>query len=129
MALRYPALIDGQAGAYGVVFPDIDGAVAMGDNIEQALVNAEEALRDYALEVERDGGQMPAPTPMEEVAAPHGSTLTSIPLIRISGKPVRANMMLDEDVLNFIDAESRRRAMTRTSYINWMTRRIAQMGG
>ena len=30
MIRRYPALIDGDEGAYGVVFPDIPGVGAMG---------------------------------------------------------------------------------------------------
>jgi len=29
--LRYPALIDGEKGAYGVTFPDLPGIVAMGE--------------------------------------------------------------------------------------------------
>jgi predicted RNase H-like HicB family nuclease len=126
---RYPALLDGESGAYGVVFPDIDGIVAMGATIDEAMVNAEESLRDYAVEATRDGLALIVPSAPETVEVPEGSTLISIPLIRNSGKAVRANMMLDEEVLAFIDSEARRRAMTRTSYVAWMTRRIAQMGG
>jgi predicted RNase H-like HicB family nuclease len=129
MTVRYPALIDGEKGAYGVVFPDMDGVVAMGETIDEAILNAEEALRDYALEMERDNAPLAEPSALEEVPVPAGSMLTSVPLIRPAGKPVRANMMLDADVLDFIDRESTRRKMTRTSYVNWMTRRIAQMGG
>ncbi len=127
--IRYPALIDGEAGAYGVVFPDMDGVVAMGSTVDEALINAEESLRDYAIETERRGESLATPTPLEAVVIPEGATLTSVPLIRMSGKVVRANMQLDEDVLSFIDAEARRRSMTRTAYVNYMTRRIAQMGG
>jgi len=43
-SVRYPALIDGEKGAYGVSFPDLPGIVAMGDTIDEALMNAEEAL-------------------------------------------------------------------------------------
>ena len=53
---RYPALIDGKEGAYGVTFPDLPGIVAMGKTIDEAMVNAEEALRDYAIEVLKMGG-------------------------------------------------------------------------
>lgn len=127
--IRYPALIDGEAGAYGVVFPDMDGVVAMGGTVDEALINAEESLRDHALDTERSGAALAVPTPLEKVDVPLGATLTSVPLIRMSGKVVRANMQLDEDVLAFIDAEARRRSMTRTSYVTYMTRRIAQMGG
>ena len=126
---RYPALIDGEAGAYGVTFPDVDGIVAMGRTIDEAMLNAEEALRDYAVETARDGALLAVPSTPETLTVPEGCTLISVPLIRQSGRSVRANMMLDEDVLAFIDTEARRRSMTRTSYVAWMTRRIAQMGG
>ena len=126
---RYPALLDGESGAYGVVFPDIDGIVAMGATIDEAMVNAEQSLRDYALEARKDGIVPVVPSPPETIDVPAGATLISVPLIATGGKPVRANMMLDEGVLDFIDREAKRRAMTRTSYVAWMTRRIAQMGG
>ena len=45
--MRYPALIDGEVGAYGVVFPDLPGCVAMGSTIDEALGNAREALSDW----------------------------------------------------------------------------------
>ena len=49
-SVRYPALIDGEKGAYGVSFPDLPGIVAMGDTMDEALMNAEEALRDYVID-------------------------------------------------------------------------------
>ena len=42
---RYPALIDGEDGAYGVTFLDLPGIVAMGAAVDEALVNAEESLQ------------------------------------------------------------------------------------
>lgn len=127
--VRYPALIDGEKGAYGVSFPDIPGVVAMGVTIDEALLNAEEALRDYVIEAEQSGEKPVSPSLIEEVETPVGSALVSIPLIRLSGHSVRANLMLDEGVLAYIDGEARRRGMTRTKFVEWMTRRIAQMGG
>lgn len=129
MTFRYPAFVDGEKGAYGVVFPDLDGIVAMGETIDEAIMNAEESLRDYAIETERDGAALLEPSAMENVEVPAGATLMSIPLIRAAGKAVRANMVIDADVLEFIDSEALRRKMTRTSYVTWMTRRVAQMGG
>ena len=127
--VRYPALIDGEKGAYGVSFPDISGVVAMGATVDDALLNAEEALRDYVIETEQTGEEPSPPSLIEEVKVPAGSALVSIPLIRLSGHSVRANLMLDEGVLAYIDGESRRRGMTRTKFVEWMTRRIVQMGG
>ena len=52
---RYPAFVDGEAGAYGMTFPDLPGIVAIGETVEDALANAEEAPRDYVTETEGDG--------------------------------------------------------------------------
>ena len=127
-SLRYPALIDGEAGAYGVVFPDL-GIGAMGETVEQAMINAEDMLRDYIEEMERHGWPFASPSLMEDTNIPPGNMLVSIPLIRPSGKTVLANIELDESVMAFIDNEAERRDMTRKSYVTWMARRIAQMGG
>ncbi len=127
--LRYPALIDGESGAYGVTFPDLPGIVAMGASMDEAMINAEEALRDYALEAERDEDAIVPPSAIESVKPPSGSALVAIPLIRLSGRRVRANLTLDEGVAEFINTEARRRRMTRTAYVEWMARRIAQTGG
>ena len=127
--IRYPALIDGDTGFYGVVFPDIPGVGAMGATLDEALLNAEEALRDYAIEAEKDGEDLAVPSPFQSIATPAGNQLVSIPLIRPSGKSVRAGLTLDEDVAEFIDSEARRRGMTRKAYITWIVRRIAAMGG
>ncbi len=126
---RYPALIDGEKGAYGVTFPDLPGIVTMGNTVDEALVNAEEALREYAIEAEKDGGKIPLPSAFEQLEVPRGNTLVSVPLIRVTGRNVRAHMTLDEGVAAFIDGESRRRGMTRKAYVEWIVKRIAQVGG
>ena len=127
--IRHPALIDGDEGAYGVVFPDIPGVGAMGHTVDEALVNAEEALRDYATETERDGEELAASSPFQSIETPNGNQLVSIPLIKPSGKSVRAGLTLEEGVAEFIDSEARRRGMTRKTYITWIVRRITAMGG
>ena len=128
-SVRYPALIDGEKGAYGVAFPDLPGIVAMGDTIDEALMNAEEALRDYAIETEMDGDAIVRPCELDEVVVEPGQILTAVPLIRQSGRCVRIHMAINEGVAVFIDSEANRRGMTRTAYVEWMARRIAMMGG
>ncbi len=128
-SVRYPALIDGEKGAYGVSFPDLPGIVAMGDTIDEALMNAEEALRDYAIETELDGDAIVRPCELDEVVVEPAQILTAVPLIRQSGRSVRIHMAINEGVAVFIDSEANRRGMTRTAYVEWMARRIAMMGG
>ena len=79
--LRYPALIDGEKGAYGVTFPDLPGIVAMGKTLDEAMLNAEEALRDYAIETEADGEDIITPSPLDKLETPTGQQLVSIPLV------------------------------------------------
>ena len=80
--LNYPVLIDGEDGAYGVVFPDIPGIAAMGHTIDEALRNAEDALQDYAIEAEIDGEELASPSAVQSVKVPVGSRIVSVSLVR-----------------------------------------------
>ena len=82
----YPALLDGDEGAYGVVFPDIPGVGAMGSTVDEALLNAEDVLRDYAIETEKDGAELARPSPLQSIETPTGNRLVSIPLTRPSAR-------------------------------------------
>lgn len=128
---RYPALIDGAKGAYGVAFPDLPGIVAMGATLEEAMLNAEAALQDAALEAERDGIALSPPSALEDVDVPAGSALSSILLVRAAPakRSVRLNLTLDAAVADIIKSEADRRGMSRKRYVEWMTRRLAQIGG
>ena len=125
---RYPALLDGSEGAYGVVFPDLPGCLAMGQTVDDALLNAEDALRDYVTEMLKAGRNVQEPSALETIETPAGTRLVLVPLVRPSGKNVRRlNLVLDEEVARFIDDEARRRGMTRKAYVTWMTQRMASM--
>ena len=51
-------------GQVGVVFPDLPGCVSQGDNDEDALRMAKEALSLHLFGMEEDGDNIPEPTPM-----------------------------------------------------------------
>ena len=129
--MRYPALIDGTRGAYGVVVPDLPGCVAMGATIDDALRNAEVAMRDWVDRMVDLGQPIPEPQSLEDVEVPPGSALTSLLLVQPSrpARSVRLNLVLEEGVAATITAEAERRGMTRKRYVEWMTRTIAGMGG
>ena len=88
--VTYPALVDGEEGAYGVVFPDLPGCVAMGHTVDEALEHAKDALRDYVTEMEKSGWEIAAPSAPESVEAPEGNKLVSVPLIHRSSRRARA---------------------------------------
>ena len=127
--MRYPAIIEGGGSDYGIWFPDIDGIGAMGYTIEEVLANASEVLSDYAIEMERDGLPLAAPSALEDVEVPEGCALTSIQLVRAEpdNPIVRLNFVLDAGVAKAVTSEARWRGMSRRKYIEWMTKTLERM--
>jgi len=127
---RYIALIDGKSGAYGVVFPDLPGCTAMGRTMDDALANAAEALRDWAEVIEEGGAKMPRPRALEllkrdpdvKSALKDGAGLATVPLVRETGKPVKANLSIDSGVLAALDEEAQRRKLTRSALVELLAR-------
>jgi predicted RNase H-like HicB family nuclease len=127
---RYIALIDGKAGAYGVVFPDLPGCTAMGKTMDEAVANAADALRDWAEVTEESGGKVPKPRSLEilrrdpdvKAALATGAGLATVPLVRETGKPVKANLSIDSGVLAAMDAEASRRRLTRSAFVEMLAR-------
>ena len=130
MSMRYTVLIDGKAGAYGVVFPDLPGCVAMGKTIDAALANAADVLRDWFELSEEHGETVPLPRPPEKLrrdpevvsALAEGATLASVPLVRETGRPVKANLSIDSGVLAAIDAAAERRKLTRSGMVELLAK-------
>jgi len=128
--MRYTVLIDGKAGAYGVAFPDLPGCAAMGKTIERAIANAVDALRDWVEVSEQFGDTVPPPRPLERLrrdgevkaALAEGAILASVPLIRETGKPVKANLSIDSGVLAALDAEAKRKKLTRSAMVELMAK-------
>ncbi|UYO43247.1 type II toxin-antitoxin system HicB family antitoxin [Rhodopseudomonas palustris] len=68
---HYIAIIEdaGPDVAVGVWFPDLPGCVSAGDNLDEALRNAPEALELYLAQVEQDGKPQPKPRSLTELKA------------------------------------------------------------
>jgi len=127
---RYVVLIDGKKGAYGVTVPDLPGCTAMGRSVDEAMANAAAAMRDWAEVTEESGGGIGRPRAAEAVAADaevraalaRGAVLASVPLIRETGRPAKANLSLDSGILAAIDDEARRRKLTRSALVEAMAK-------
>lgn len=128
--MRYLALIDGSEGAYGVVFPDLPGCVAMGDTVDAAMRSASEALGDWINTVKASRNTVPKArifedfrTDPEVMEALHeGGILTAVTVVSSTGKPVRANLSLDGGVVIAIDAEANRRGVSRSAMVEIIAR-------
>lgn len=129
--MRYPALIDGKRGAFGIVFPDIEGIAAMGETLNEVILNGAAVLHEYVEELERDGLALVPPSTLEEIEVPVGCVLTSIPLLRAPpGTPrVKLDISLDAEIAEFIASESQQRGMSRKTFLEWMVRQTAQEEG
>jgi predicted RNase H-like HicB family nuclease len=129
---RYTALIDGKAGAYGIVFPELGGCVAMGSTVDEALANAADALRDWVEVTEEHGEPVPSPQPLEKLrrrrdvaeALAEGAVLAGVPLVRETGRPAKANLSIDSGILAAIDEEAARRKLTRSAFIELLAREL-----
>ncbi len=81
MMKKYPAIIDGELGAYGVVVPDMPGVCgAMGTTVDEALVHAEEALSEFVEMIEADGNTVPPPSDPATLELEPGEMIAFVPL-------------------------------------------------
>ena len=67
---HYVAIVEEEEGkAVGVWFPDLPGCFSAGDTLDQAMLNAREALALYADALREDGRPMPSPRTLTELKA------------------------------------------------------------
>lgn len=67
---QYVAIIeDADPDTVSLWFPDLPGCVSGGDDVDEALENAPEALAFYAQELTADGRQLPPPRTLDELRA------------------------------------------------------------
>jgi len=79
---------------------------------------------------EEAGAKIPRPRALEtlrrdpevKAALASGAGLATVPLVRETGKPVKANLSIDSGVLAAIDEEAERRNLTRSSFVEMLAR-------
>jgi predicted RNase H-like HicB family nuclease len=134
---RYIALVDGRAGAIGVVVPDLPGCSSGGATVDEALRNAQEAVSLWVDEMLAQEGKVPAPRPLEAAFADpeimaalgEGAALALVPLVRDSGRAARANISIDAGLLDAIDEAAAARGLTRSAFLASAAReKIAKEG-
>ncbi|WP_407119929.1 type II toxin-antitoxin system HicB family antitoxin [Bradyrhizobium sp. STM 3561] len=67
---QYVAIIEeADPDAVSLWFPDLPGCISGGDDVDEALENAPEALALYAQDLIEDGRQLPSPRTLAELEA------------------------------------------------------------
>jgi predicted RNase H-like HicB family nuclease len=122
--VRYFAVLDGEPGAFGVSFPDCPGCVAMGKDGNEAYANAMDALSEWVHDA-LENGAAPQPRRIEELrrdpdvndTIAEGGIFLAVPLVIESGRPVKANISLDQGLLDAIDSAAKRSGLTRSAFL------------
>jgi predicted RNase H-like HicB family nuclease len=123
--MRYPIAIEPgtDATAWGVVVPDLPGCFSAGDTMEEALIQAEEAVTAW-IETALDAGQaIPQPSAIDTLRAAHPEfegwlwSLVKIDPAMLDNTLERVNISLPRRVLHRLDARARSAGETRSGFI------------
>jgi predicted RNase H-like HicB family nuclease len=121
--MRYPIYLHKDPdSAYGVTVPDILGCFSAGDTIEEAILNATEAIECHIEGLLIDGEDYPIPQPMEHHRQnPDLSDgfwgIVTVDLTKLSGKSKRINITIPERLLSKIDAQAASLGENRSSFL------------
>ena len=117
----YYAIVEQEGeSAFGLSFPDLPSVFSAADEEEDIVTNAIEALRLWA-----EDEALPEPSAIAQIreradiraALANGGFLVRVPLIADDSRVVRVNLTFEAGMLDAIDAEARRRGLTRTAFL------------
>ena len=123
--MRYPITIEpgNNTTAWGVVVPDLPGCFSAGDTLEEAMIQAEEAVTAW-IEIALDDGQaIPAPSPIETLRTAHPEfagwlwALVKVDPSMLDDAVERVNISLPRRVLRRLDARAHMAGETRSGFI------------
>jgi predicted RNase H-like HicB family nuclease len=123
--MRYPIAIEpGTATtAWGVLVPDLPGCFSAGDTMEEAMVQAEDAVTAW-IEATLDAGEdIPRPSHIDDLRAAHPElagwlwALVKVDPSMLDDTLERVNISLPRRVLHRLDALARHAGETRSGFI------------
>ena len=121
--MRYVALVHKEPGsAFGVIIPDVPGCFSAGDDLDEALRNAGEAL-SFHLEGE---AHPPARTAEAVLADPAVADLLPGALVATVSPQADGNVALDETLARRLDEAAERHGVSRTEFVDRTLRRALE---
>ncbi|MDZ4738987.1 MAG: type II toxin-antitoxin system HicB family antitoxin [Alphaproteobacteria bacterium] len=129
MTIHYfPAIIERAKKGFGVFFPDVPGCTSFGKTMEEAALNAEEALRGHLLLMIEDGDPIPKQRSLDKIERDPEVKEAARVMVRadLPGRAVRLNISLDEALVEAIDATAQSRGMTRSGFLAEAAKRAIQ---
>lgn len=121
----YIALIHKAADSdYGVSFPDFPGCVTAGRDLDEARTLAPQVLALHVQGMLEDGEALPEPSSLHEIMRDRESRdAVAFMVPGPTGKTVRVNITLPEDVLHAIDRYAEEHGLTRSGFLSRAARR------
>ena len=135
--MYYPATITPhEDGRYAVRFVDLPGCISHGQDLEEALVNAGEALSLHVWQMQRDGDSLPPSSSLENARLHeeyesqqtgdsfNPDTILQYVLVRPlkEKKPVQVTISIKPTILEQVDAAAKDLGVTRSGLIALATR-------
>lgn len=110
--VHYPAVIERGASGFGVFFPDLPGCVSAGDTVQEAALNAEEALSGHLAVEAEYGDAIPDPSDLDAITVDPDIDEVARILVRGErpGRSVRVQVSIDEGLLARIDRVAKNRS-------------------
>ena len=126
--MRYPIAIEpgNDATAWSVVVPDLPGCFSAGDTLEEAMIQAEDAITGWIAAAIDDGQDIPAPSHIEALRTANSEfegwlwALVKVDPAMLDDTLERVNISLPRRVLYRLDAQARRSGETRSGFISRM---------
>jgi predicted RNase H-like HicB family nuclease len=121
--MRYPVVIHkDKSSDYGVTVPDLPGCFSAGETLEEAMVQAVEAIECHLEGLLFDGDAIPEAQSVEghqknKNFADGTWALVNVDLSKLASKAKRINITLPERVLALVDEQAKREGESRSGLL------------
>jgi predicted RNase H-like HicB family nuclease len=119
--LEYIAYLHKEAGSdFGVSFPDFPGCITAGRTLDEARRLAPEALGLHIQGLVEDGGKIPKPSTLDELASDPNMKKAVAFLVSVDppgDRVVRINLTVRESQIEKIDEAAKRLHLSRSVYM------------
>ncbi len=121
----FPAILEPAKKGYGVSFPDLPGAVSMGDNYEDAIKMAKECLSLHLYGMLTDGEKIPRPSPVKKImkkTEPGESValiepdVFAVKMSMESDKSVHVDITIPKNLLKVADQRAKSMGLNRSKF-------------
>lgn len=118
--MRYPIVIHKEADSdYGVTVPDLPGCFSAGDTLDDAMIQAVEAIECHIEGLLIDSEPIPLPKSIEyhhqnPDYAEGIWAMVSVDISKLSGKSKRVNITVPERLLSLMDQYASQKGETRS---------------